>query len=166
MNGFEVLYCRSPAQIKNILPHSDIACASALASRDVCETVFDADALTQLRAARRGGLKHSELLLPVFVSADANSPSLAASGMRALRAKRARAAGLRVELDDFAGFKGLSLPGGTRDDMTAQVDLEVSLLEEVWLSAAHEPRLADDLCTGCHACASSTSVLLMYPRSM
>jgi hypothetical protein len=47
MNGFKVLYGRSSAQVEDVLAHTDVACASALASRNVSEAMFDADALTQ-----------------------------------------------------------------------------------------------------------------------
>jgi hypothetical protein len=68
--------------------------------------------------------------------------------MCALSAELARAAGIGVELDDMPGFKVFSLTGRACDCVATHVELEVRLLEEVGLLAAHEPRLADDL-NGC-----------------
>ena len=87
MNSLEVLYRRSPAEIEDVLAHADIARASALASRDVSEAMFDADTLTQPRAALAGGLKHSELFLQPLISRDADSSSFAVRRVRALSAK-------------------------------------------------------------------------------
>jgi hypothetical protein len=51
--------------------------------------------------------------------------------VRALSAKRARAADINVELDDLAGFEALALPGPARDLEGAYVELDVGLLEEL-----------------------------------
>ena len=137
MNSLEVLYRRSPAQIEDVFADSDVACASALARCDVSESMFDTDALTKSRAAVSGGLKHSELFLQPLISRDADRPTLAVRRMCALSAKQARPADIRVELDDETRFEGLRLPGRTRDDAPAHVELEVGLLEEVRFATAY-----------------------------
>src|SRR5688572_9189414 len=100
MNRFEVLYCCRPPQIEDVLAYANVASAPALTRRDVREAVFDADALTKLCPTGFGRLQDSELLLQPFISRDADCSAFAVRRMRTLRAKRASAADLRVELDD------------------------------------------------------------------
>lgn len=89
MDGFKILYRRGPAEIEDVLVHSDVACASALACCDVSEAMFDSDALAQPSAACGSGLQHSELLLQALIFCDADSPPLAVGGVCALSAKQA-----------------------------------------------------------------------------
>jgi hypothetical protein len=68
MNRFEVLDCRRPPQIEDVLANADVASAPALTRCDVREAVFDANALTKPRSTGSGRLQASELLLQPFTS--------------------------------------------------------------------------------------------------
>jgi hypothetical protein len=67
VDGFEVLNRRCSAEIENILAHAEVASTPALAGGDMWESMFDAHPLSQLRAARRGGLHDAELLLQPLI---------------------------------------------------------------------------------------------------
>jgi hypothetical protein len=98
MNSLESLYCGSSTQVEDVLADSDVACTSALACCDVSEAVFDSSTLSQLVAANWSSLKHPEFLLQALVIRNADRASFAVCRVRALRAKRARAADFWVKL--------------------------------------------------------------------
>ena len=133
-----------PSKVEDVLAQTDVAGAAALFRGDVSQTMFNANAQTQSRAAGWRGLQQPELLLQAFILSDRDGAAFAVRGVSALCSEAARTADVWVKLDDMSWLEWLGLAGGTRDREPSHVELEVCLLEEVGFST-REPRLADDL---------------------
>jgi hypothetical protein len=66
---------------------------------------------------------------------DRDATSFAAGRLRAVRAKRTGAAGLRIEVNGLAGLERFHLAGRARDGFCANVDAEVGLENKPGLMA-------------------------------
>src|SRR5262245_25301282 len=113
MDDLEILYRCGTAQIEDVLAHADVACATALTSSDVSQSMFNAGAPPQPCSAVLCILQHSQLRLQVLVVGNADASAFTVCRMRALAAELAGATDVRVELDNLPRLKRFGLSGRT-----------------------------------------------------
>lgn len=127
MHGLQILDCRGAAYVEEVLANPTVACATALATTQVSEAVFDADTLAKACSPGAGLGELAQALLQELVVSNGHGAASAWCRGRALIPQRTAVAGVGIELDVVADIYRLDLACRTRDGAFAQVELEIRL---------------------------------------
>jgi hypothetical protein len=84
LDTFEILDCGGASEVEEVLANAYVASAMALASRDMCESVFDGGSLAECGAPGGRLLELSVLTLAGFVGGDGDAAAVARGGLGAL----------------------------------------------------------------------------------